>query len=79
MNFAVLPDPVATARGSDTPSLRLGEKQPVLFKTPLMGLLKTIAFQSPGVNAWATEKSFKSGHYRGLRRLDSLRYKKVQL
>ena len=29
-----------------------------------MGLLKTTAFQSPGVNAWATEKSFKLGDSR---------------
>jgi hypothetical protein len=28
MNFAALPDPVATARGSDTPPKRLGYKKP---------------------------------------------------
>jgi hypothetical protein len=33
-------------------------------KAPLMGLLKLDPFSFPGVNAWATEKSFKLGHHR---------------
>jgi hypothetical protein len=32
-------------------------------KAPLMGLLKLSILSSPGVNAWATEKLFKLGHY----------------
>ena len=33
------------------------------IKAPLMGLWKLASFHSPGVNAWATEKSGKVGHY----------------
>ena len=32
-------------------------------EAPLMGLLKLSRLRSPGVNAWATEKSFNLGHY----------------
>src|SRR6187549_2021865 len=35
-----------------------------LYSYPSMGLLKTIDFHAPGLNAWATEKSFKLGHHR---------------
>jgi hypothetical protein len=33
------------------------------IKAPLMGLSKLTAFSFPGVNAWATEKSFKLEHH----------------
>jgi len=33
MNFAVLPDPVATARGSDTPCLRPGYEKVIQITT----------------------------------------------
>jgi len=32
------------------------------MKSPINGALKTIALHFPGVNAWATKKSFKVGH-----------------
>src|SRR4030095_13738243 len=41
-----------------------GSEIPGALKAPLMGLLKTIGFHAPGVNAWATENSFKLGHHR---------------
>src|SRR6185369_11341096 len=34
-----------------------------LHSYPLMGLLKLTPFSTPGVNPWATEKSFKLGRY----------------
>ena len=41
--------------------LRLGKERRIGFKAPLVGL-NGPRVSTPGVNAWATEKSLKLGH-----------------
>ena len=64
MNFAALPDPVATARGSDTRLSTLGMKE-VSFKSPIYGaLVVPPASLTQCVNVWARENPTKGlGHY----------------